>query len=236
MPKSAGKIKSGRVEGDKCRVTSDTIRQDVVRACPLSPGQNDAVGIQRKGAKWQRRKVGTANPENDADGAGIHQMVPSKSRTDVLKILAPLRLRLCVKSLLHRSGRGRAGVRASLVILTSRWRFMGSPDLQNRMHIGPMNRAPVHGEPPLPVVAHWDHELSDGSAGLPTRLDGASFETSRVRACLSAPWKGAGLQWESRKMKPTRQFTLQPVAAERWREAMKSAKPLVQKARKRVSE
>ena len=37
-------------------------------------------------------------------------------------------------------------------------------------------------------------------------------------------------------MKPTRQLTLQPVAAEAWMEAMKSPKPLVPKARKRVSE
>jgi len=48
-----------------------------------------------------------------------------------------------------------------------------------------------------------------------------------VRVCLSAPWKGAGLQWESRKMKPTRQLSLQPVAAEASMEAMKCSKPLV---------
>jgi hypothetical protein len=37
-------------------------------------------------------------------------------------------------------------------------------------------------------------------------------------------------------MKPTRQLSLQPVAAEAWMEAMKYTKPLVQKARKRASE
>jgi hypothetical protein len=36
--------------------------------------------------------------------------------------------------------------------------------------------------------------------------------------------------------KPTRQLTLQPVAAEASMEAMKCSKPLVQKARERVSE
>ncbi len=45
-----------------------------------------------------------------------------------------------------------------------------------------------------------------------------------LRACLSAPWKGAELQWES---KPTRQLSLQPVAAEAGLEAMKGSKPLV---------
>ena len=54
-----------------------------------------------------------------------------------------------------------------------------------------------------------------------------------LRVSLSAPWKGAELQWES---KPTRQLSLQPVAAEAWMEEMKSTKPLVQKARKRASE
>ena len=39
--------------------------------------------------------------------------------------------------------------------------------------------------------------------------------------------EGAGLQWESRETKPTRQLTLQPVAAEARAEAMKRAKPLV---------
>jgi len=39
--------------------------------------------------------------------------------------------------------------------------------------------------------------------------------------------KGTGLQWESRETKPTRQLTLQPVAAEARTEAMKYAKPLV---------
>jgi len=47
-----------------------------------------------------------------------------------------------------------------------------------------------------------------------------------LRACLSAPWKGAELQWES---KPIRQLSLQPVVAEACREAMNCAKPLVQK-------
>jgi len=45
---------------------------------------------------------------------------------------------------------------------------------------------------------------------------------------LSAPWKGAELQWES---KPTRQLSLQPVAAEAGLEVMNGPKPLVQKAR-----
>src|SRR6266498_1592385 len=49
-----------------------------------------------------------------------------------------------------------------------------------------------------------------------------------LRACLSAPWKGAELQWES---KPTRQLSLQPVAAEAGQEEMNGPKPLVQKAR-----
>jgi len=39
--------------------------------------------------------------------------------------------------------------------------------------------------------------------------------------------EGAGLQWESRETKPTRQLTLQPVATEARAEAMKRAKPLV---------
>ena len=55
-----------------------------------------------------------------------------------------------------------------------------------------------------------------------------------IRPCLSAPWKGAELQWESSK--PTRQLTLQPVAAEASMEVTKCSKPLVEKARKRASE
>jgi hypothetical protein len=62
------------------------------------------------------------------------------------------------------------------------------------------------------------------------------FTAQSLSACLSAPWKGEGLQWESRKMKPTRQLSLQPVAAEASMEAMKCSKPLVKKAQKRVSE
>ena len=41
----------------------------------------------------------------------------------------------------------------------------------------------------------------------------------RIGDGVSAPWKGAELQWESNK--PTRQLTLQPVAAEANMEAMK---------------
>jgi hypothetical protein len=51
------------------------------------------------------------------------------------------------------------------------------------------------------------------------------IEGCGLRACLSAPWKGAELQWESKK--PTRQLPLQPVAAEAGLEAMKGPKPLV---------
>jgi hypothetical protein len=57
---------------------------------------------------------------------------------------------------------------------------------------------------------------------------GQRSTASELRACLSAPWKGAELQWES---KPTRQLSLQPVAAETGMEAMKCPKLLVQKAR-----
>ena len=42
-----------------------------------------------------------------------------------------------------------------------------------------------------------------------------------LRACLSAPWKGAELQWEDN---PTRQLSFQPVAAEGGMEAMKCLK------------
>ena len=57
---------------------------------------------------------------------------------------------------------------------------------------------------------------------------GLARRRNRLRACLSAPWKGAELQWES---KPTRQLSLQPVAAEAGLEVMNGPKPLVQKAR-----
>jgi hypothetical protein len=78
--------------------------------------------------------------------------------------------------------------------------------------------------------------LSLGSRAYPTWLlrREPKGQPRCLRACLSAPWKGAELQWESTK--PTRQLTLQPVAAEAGMEAMKCSKPLVQKARKRVSE
>jgi len=42
----------------------------------------------------------------------------------------------------------------------------------------------------------------------------AAKRRCRVAAGFSAPWKGAGLQWESLRTKPTRQLSLQPVAAE----------------------
>jgi hypothetical protein len=48
--------------------------------------------------------------------------------------------------------------------------------------------------------------------------------------------RGKAQNSSGRVNKPTRQLTLQPVAAEASMEAMKCSKPLVQKARKRVSE
>ena len=63
---------------------------------------------------------------------------------------------------------------------------------------------------------------------------GPTYTSPRHSSTLRAPWKGAELQWERKK--PTRQLTLQPVAAEAGMEAMKCSKPLVQKARSRVSE
>ncbi len=61
-----------------------------------------------------------------------------------------------------------------------------------------------------------------GARAVPARS--ASPRGRELGACLSAPWKGAELQWES---KPTRQLSLQPVAAEAGLEAMKGSKPLV---------
>ena len=68
---------------------------------------------------------------------------------------------------------------------------------------------------PLELTAHL-HYLS--------RFSKIMFVHFVFRACLSAPWKGAELQWES---EPTRQLSLQPVAAEASMEAMKCSKPLV---------
>jgi len=57
---------------------------------------------------------------------------------------------------------------------------------------------------------------------------GPAYTPPRHSSTLRAPWKGAELQWES---KPTRQLSLQPVAAEAGLEVMNGPKPLVQKAR-----
>lgn len=56
-------------------------------------------------------------------------------------------------------------------------------------------------------------------------LNNARLTRRLLGVCLGAPWKGAKLQCESHK--PTRQLTLQPVAAEASREAMNCLKPLV---------
>jgi hypothetical protein len=60
-------------------------------------------------------------------------------------------------------------------------------------------------------------------------LSTPAVPSKKLRACLSAPWKGAELQWERI---PTRQLAFQPVAAEAGMEVMKCSKPLVTKARK----
>ncbi len=58
---------------------------------------------------------------------------------------------------------------------------------------------------------HFSEKGAEAIADLVIReLKSAAPE---LAVCLSAPWKGAGLQWESLRTKPTRQLSLQPVAA-----------------------
>jgi len=79
----------------------------VAQADPRGLSRVHADGIQRKGAKAQRRKVDTAKPELERLTACAHEKVMPKTDNKVLQnpcFLASLRL--CVKSLLHSYGLG----------------------------------------------------------------------------------------------------------------------------------